>query len=123
MTEADSMNQLADKFFSAIERVDGKAIDEIYTPDAVVWHNYDNIPQSRADNMAMLARFPQMFQSFKYTDIRRSFYSGGFVQQHVARGTKTNGKHFDLFACMIITVRGNKIARIDEYFDSGQDPR
>jgi ketosteroid isomerase-like protein len=123
MTNAESIDRLANRFFTAVEEMDGRTLDEIYTADAVIWHNYDNFEQPRADNLAMLAQFSTMFKSFKYTDVRRRFFDHGFVQQHVARGVKANGKPFDLFACMVVTVRGDQIARIEEYFDSAQDPR
>jgi ketosteroid isomerase-like protein len=123
MTNAESIDRLANRFFTAVEEMDGKTLDEIYTSDAVIWHNYDNFEQLRDDNLAMLAQFSTMFKSFKYTDVRRRFFDHGFVQQHVARGVKANGKPFDLFACMVVTVRGDQIARIEEYFDSAQDPR
>lgn len=120
MTE---MNRLADEFFGAIERADVKKIDALYTRDAVVWHNYDNREQPRDENIAMLKEFPRMFKSFKYENMRRNFFKGGFVQQHVCRGVKASGEAFQVPNCMVITVRGNQIARIDDYFDSAQDAR
>jgi ketosteroid isomerase-like protein len=123
MTNAESIDRLASRFFAAVEAADAKTLDEIYTPDAVIWHNYDNYEQPRGDNLAMLAQFSTMFKSFKYTEVQRRFFDHGFVQQHVARGVKADGKPFDLFACMVVAIRGDKIARIDEYFDSAQDPR
>ncbi len=123
MPDFESMNRLAERFFDAIERADGKALDSIYTPDAVVWHNYDNIEQSRDDNIAMLMTFPQMFRTFKYDKIRRSFFEGGFVQQHVCAGVKSDGNAFAVPNCMVVSVRGGQIARVDDYFDSAQDAR
>ena len=123
MIDIESMQTLANRFFDAIERVDRQALEDSYTPDAVVWHNYDNVEQPRDENIAMLMNFPQFFKSFKYTDVRRSFFEGGFVQQHVCRGVKVNGEPFAVPNCMVITVRGGRIARIDDYFDSAQDAR
>ncbi len=123
MSENASVKQLADRFFAAIEQADGKALDSIYTPDAVIWHNYDDVEQSRDDNIAMLMNFPQVFKTFKYEKIRRSYFDGGFVQQHVCTGVKSNGQAFAVPNCMVVTVRGGQIARIDDYFDSAQDAR
>jgi len=120
---AESMERLANRFFSAIEAVDCEALDAIYTRDAVVWHNYDNVEQPRDENIAMLSKFPTMFKSFKYVNIRRAFFKDGFVQQHVVRGVKANGMPFEVPNCMVVTVRGEQIARIDDYFDSAQDAR
>ena len=123
MIDIESMQTLANRFFDAIERVDRQALEDSYTADAVVWHNYDNVEQPRDENIAMLMNFPQFFKSFKYTDVRRSFFEGGFVQQHVCRGVKVNGESFAVPNCMVVTVRGGRIARIDDYFDSAQDAR
>jgi ketosteroid isomerase-like protein len=113
---------VADRFFAAIERNDLAVIGEIYAPDATVWHNYDGIGQSRADNLAVLASFPMLFETFKYCDVQRRFFEGGLVQQHVLQGTTKAGAQFALYACMIISIRGEQIWRIEEYFDSAQVP-
>jgi uncharacterized protein len=123
MSEHETMNRLADRFFNAIERADSASLEAIYTKDAVVWHNYDDVEQSRDDNIAMLRKFPQMFKAFKYDKIRRAFFDGGFVQQHVCTGVKTNGQPFRVPNCMVVKVRDGQIARIDDYFDSAQDAR
>jgi ketosteroid isomerase-like protein len=117
------MNRIADRFFAAIERADADALESIYTADAVIWHNYDDREQPRDDNIAMLRKFPQMFKAFKYEKIRRSFFEGGFVQQHVCTGIKADGQAFAVPNCMVVTMRGAQIARIDDYFDSAQDAR
>ena len=117
------MEKIANRFFAAIEAADCKALDEIYTADAVVWHNYDNVEQPRDANIAMLAKFPDMFRSFRYANVRRKFFDGGFVQQHVCTGVKVSGEPFEVPNCMVVTVRGGQIARIDDYFDSAQDAR
>lgn len=121
--DTDSMKGLADRFVAAIENADRKLLDAIYTADAVVWHNYDDLEQSRDDNIAAISGYPKLFKSFAYANIRRAFFDGGFVQQHVARGVKASGQSFEVPVCMVVTVRGDRISRIDEYFDSAQDAR
>jgi ketosteroid isomerase-like protein len=121
--EREELDALANRFFAAIEAVDATTLDALYTPDAVVWHNYDNVEQPRADNIAMLASFPRMFREFRYAQIRRQFFPGGFVQQHVCRGVKVGGESFAVPNCMVVSVRGGRICRIDDYFDSAQDGR
>jgi ketosteroid isomerase-like protein len=120
---SDSMDRLADRFVNAIESADRQSLESIYAPDAVVWHNYNNLEQSRNDNIAAIAKHPQLFKSFQYANIRRAFFDGGFVQQHVARGIKAGGQAFEVPVCMVVTVRGDHISRVDEYFDSAHDAR
>jgi ketosteroid isomerase-like protein len=122
-TGVHSMRRLADRFVAAIETADVAALDAIYTKDAVVWHNYDRLEQARDRNIATIAMFPKLFESFTYADIRRNFFEHGFVQRHVASGIKMDGTAFRVPVCIVATVRGDQIARIDEYFDSRQDAR
>ncbi len=121
--ERDELDALASRFFAAIEAVDSGTLDALYTRAAVVWHNYDNVEQPRDDNIAMLASFPRMFREFRYADVRRQFFPGGFVQQHVCRGVKVSGESFAIPNCMVVSVRDGRICRIDDYFDSAQDGR
>jgi ketosteroid isomerase-like protein len=123
MTTREAMDSLANRFFAAIEAVDCRTLDSLYTRDAVVWHNYDMVEQPRDANIGMLSRFGSMFRWFKYVNVRREFFEGGFVQQHVCKGIKANGEPFEVPNCMVIIVRGGQIARIDDYFDSAQDAR
>jgi len=45
---------IAEKFFRAIEAGDVDAIRAIYAPDAVIWHNNDQLEQSVDDNLRVL---------------------------------------------------------------------
>ncbi len=123
MSDTDAIGRLADRFVTAVENSDVESLDGIYTADAVVWRNYDRRAQPRDENIAGISKFPKLFKAFKYTEIRRDFFSGGFVQQHVVCGIKAGGEAFRVPVCMVVTVSDGRIARIDEYFDSAQDAR
>ncbi len=123
MTDHKTVRQLADRFVAAVEAADAAALDAVYAPNAVVWRNYDRREQSRDENIATVVGFAQLFRSFKYAELRRHFFEGGFVQQLVASGVKASGEEFRVPVCQVITVRDNQITRIDEYFDSAQDAR
>lgn len=122
MSNSELMDRLASRFFGAIEQGDMAALAALYTPDAVIWHNSDNREQPQAENVAMLATLPEIFKSFAYKNVRRTFFDGGFVQQHDAQGATARGDSFNIHACMVVTVRQGKVARIDEYLDSAQLP-
>ena len=123
MSNDESMARLADRFVAAIEAADASALDAIYTTDAVIWRNYDRREQPRDANIAGIGAFPTLFKSFRYDSIRRQMFEGGFVQQHVCVGVKVDGTTFEVPVCMVVAVRGERIARVDEYFDSAQDAR
>ena len=111
--------ETADKLFTAIEAGDVDAIRAIYSADAKVWHNSDNIAQSVEENLAVLKWVTTHIKGLKYTEVRRQPTPTGFVQQHVLRG-QFGDKEIALPACIVATVEGGHITRIDEYLDSAQ---
>jgi uncharacterized protein len=113
---------IADDFFAAIEKGDIDAVREIYSPDAVVWHNNDEVEQSVDQNLVVLGWVCKNLEDRAYEDVRRTEHDGGFVQQHVLRFTK-DGERRGVPACIVATVAGGKITRIDEYLDSAHVAR
>ena len=78
---------VADEFFAAIERGDVATIERLYHPDAVIWHNHDQVEQRVAENLRVLGYLCRVLTDRRYDDIRRVVLDDGFVQQHVLRGT------------------------------------
>lgn len=115
----DQALQTADKLFHAIEAGDVEAIRNIYTAETKIWHNNDNIAQSVEQNLAVLKWVITNIKGLKYTEVRRQPTPSGFVQQHVLRG-RFKDKELALPACIVATVEGGKITRLDEYLDSAQ---
>lgn len=109
---------LANRLFTAIERGDVDAVAALYADDAVVWHNFDNIEQTRDINLVVLAWMTRNVEGLRYDDIRRRHFDGGFVQQHVLRGTTKSGGALEVPACLVVHVDGGRITRIDEYLDT-----
>lgn len=109
--------QTADKLFRAIENGDLDAIRNIYTPHTKIWHNNDGIAQSVEENLAVLKWVISNIKGVKYTEVRRQPTPTGFVQQHVLRG-RFKDKDIALPACIVATVDGGHITRLDEYLDS-----
>lgn len=119
--DARESMEVAERLFKAIERGDVGAVRGIYAPDAIVWHNFDGIEQSVDQNLAVLAWVVSNIAELSYTDVRRSPTTTGFVQQHVMRGRmKSSGREIALPACIVCTVKGGRITRLDEYLDSAQ---
>jgi ketosteroid isomerase-like protein len=110
---------LADKLFAAIEANDLEALRaDVYTPDIVVWHNNDNHEQLIDENLRVLAWLHRKVVAKRYEEVRRQPTANGFVEQHVLRGTAPDGTELDIHACLVVTVSGDRISRIDEYIDS-----
>ncbi len=122
MKSATDIDRLADALLRAVEASDWDALTNLYAADAVIWHATDRTERRPADNIAFLARMAGVFPSVRYEDVRRQTYPGGYVQQHVMRVVRSDGVEFTFPACFVVEVDGDRIARIDEYFDSKQLP-
>ncbi|MFI5909313.1 nuclear transport factor 2 family protein [Dactylosporangium sp. NPDC051541] len=110
---------LAARLVAAIDANDLDALrDEVYTPDIVVWHNDDQHEQRVDENLKVLNWLHRKVADKRYEEVVRHATPTGYVEQHVLRGTAPNGTELDIHACLVVTVRGGRIARIDEYLDS-----
>jgi ketosteroid isomerase-like protein len=113
------MRALAQRFFDAIEAGDIEAAGRCYAPDAVIWHNFDNLEQTREQNLAVLAGMPRRLCDCVYADRRVAVLAGGFVQQHVLHATrKFDGARLAMPAAIVCRVNDGRITRLDEYLDS-----
>lgn len=112
---------LLDRIMTAAEAGDASDLADIYTPDAVIWHNHDDREQTVEQNARMLTRLGTWVTGLHYTDRRVTAFETGAVQQHVLRGTRAStGEEIALHACVVITVTDGRISRLDEYLDSAQ---
>ena len=110
--------KLANDFLDAIERGDIETVQAIYAPDAVVWHNTDDIVQPVAGNLATLTNFIKYVPERRYTGRRIEVFDGGFVDKHVLKGKLVSGKEVSMAAVLVCKVVNGRITRLDEYFDS-----
>jgi len=116
----DEIAALADRFFNAIEAGDTTAVGACYADDAVIWHNTDDLANTKAENVATLTNFIRHIPERRYADRRVSVFPGGFVQQHKLIGKRRDGAEVTLTACIVCAVAGGQITRLDEYFDQAQ---
>lgn len=111
-------HDLADRLFAAIEMGDVDAVAALYADGAVIWHNFDGVEQSRDENLVVLNWMTLNVEGLRYEDIQRHAIEGGFVQQHVLRGTTNSGAALNVPSCLIVRVHEGRITRIDEYLDT-----
>jgi ketosteroid isomerase-like protein len=112
------VNDIADRLFAAIEKGDVDGVAALYTDDVVIWHNFDGISQPRDANLVVLAWMANNVDNLRYEEVQRHAIDGGFVQQHVLRGTTKKGAELEVPSCLIVRVDDGRIARIDEYLDT-----
>ena len=117
----DAMRALAKRFFDCVEAGDIDGLVACYAPDAKIWHNTDEQIQGPEDNKKTLAGMVTRILDRVYDNRRVEVFPGGFLQQHVLRGTrKHDGVRLALPACIFCQVEDGKITRLDEYFDSAR---
>lgn len=115
---AGSPTAIAKRLFAAIEAGDIAAVEKLYAPAIVIWHNYDGVEQSLSENLRTLRWLTRNATDLRYEEIRLQETPRGFVQQHVLRATGPGGVRLEIPACMVGTVNDGQITRIDEYLDS-----
>ena len=121
MAEENDIREMAQRFFDAIEAGDIETMQGSFTPDAEIWHNTDEQIQGPEDNRKTLAGMVTRILDRVYDDRRLEVFPGGFVQQHILRGTrKHDGERLALPACIVCAVKDGRITRLDEYFDSAR---
>jgi ketosteroid isomerase-like protein len=112
------VREVAEHLFAAIEAGDLEAVRDLYAPDAVIWHNTDGTEQTVEQNLRVLRWVVDHLADRRYEEVRRSATTTGFVQQHVLRCTRADGVRVEVPACLVVTVAGGRITRLEEYLDS-----
>lgn len=121
MSDDAEIRALAKRFFDCVEAGDIDGLVACYAPDAEIWHNTDEQIQGPEDNRKTLAGMVTRILDRVYDNRRVEVFAGGFVQQHVLRGTRSHdGVRVALPACIVCAVTDGKITRLDEYFDSAR---
>ncbi|WP_040492158.1 nuclear transport factor 2 family protein [Ilumatobacter nonamiensis] len=121
-TSTDPLD-VAERFFSAITSGDVEAIRGLYRSDAIVWHSYDGIEQTREENMRTLSWSIKNLGEMRYTQVRRTSTDDGFAQQHILCTTNRAGDPLRVPASLFVAVEDGLIVRLDEYIDSADVSR
>jgi ketosteroid isomerase-like protein len=114
------MAAFAKAFFDAIEAGDIETVRASYAPGVAIWHNTDEVENTRDENLAVLAGLVNRTKSRHYEKRRVNVFPGGFAQQHELRIIRPDGVELTLPACIICKVECGVIIRLDEYFDSAR---
>ena len=117
-TESAAVLELANRFVAAIEARDVETVRRCYAPQARIWHNVDGKVQSVDDNIKGVHWIHKVLTGVRYDVKQRTALPGGFLQEHVLRGTLPDGTAFAMPACVICKVEGGVITALDEYLDS-----
>jgi ketosteroid isomerase-like protein len=103
--------------FRAIEAADLDTLRTIYADDFVAWSNFDDATKDVDGTLVVLGWLCHKLADRRYEVSRRELIDGGFLQQHVLRGTAPDGSAIAMPACVVATVSEGRVVRIDEYLD------
>lgn len=120
MAGDNDMVAFAKAFFDAIEAGDIDTVRASYAPNVAIWHNTDELENTRDENLVVLSGLVKRTRSRHYEKRRVQVFPGGFVQQHELRIVRPDDVELTLPACIICRVDDGKIVRLDEYFDSAR---
>jgi ketosteroid isomerase-like protein len=110
---------LVDRLITSIEAGDIDGVRACYSPDVVVWANFDGEATDPAAALRVLAWRVGATSSRRYEVTRRIEIEGGALQQHVLHATVARtGKTFSMPACLVMRIDGDVIVHIDEYLDA-----
>ncbi len=118
LTEAE-MNELGDRLLAGILAADETVVRAAYSPDAKIWHNFDQREQTVDENLATLHDMHRRVTGLQYTEIQRFPSPGGFVQQHVLVGDAKHGP-LEMPAMIRFWAADGRITRLEEYLDTRQ---
>ena len=115
--ESDAL-AVVGRLITAIETGDLDGVRACYSPDVVVWANFDGKAKDLESSLRVLEWLVANTSERRYEVRRRIEIEGGVLQQHVLHGTvAATEKSFAMPACLVVTVKGDRISHIDEYLD------
>jgi ketosteroid isomerase-like protein len=118
---AQTIVDVADRLFAAIENSDVAAVDRLWSNDIAVWRVGARRDNAKARAMRVIDWFITATTERHYEILDRRLFDGGFVQQHILHAAGHAGQSISMRVCIVIRVGTNGlIDRIDEYFDPAE---
>jgi len=122
---AETIVDVADRLFTAIEKSDMAAVDRMWSDDIAVWRVGARQDDDKARALRVINWFITTTTERHYDILDRQLFgdgsgesTSGFVQQHILHATGHAGQSISLRVCIVIKVGADGlINRIDEYFD------
>ena len=121
MPTAETIVDVADRLFAAIEKSDVAAVDRLWGDDVAVWRTGARRDDDKGRALRVIDWFITTTLERRYEILDRRLFEDGFVQQHILHATGHAGQSISMRVCIVIRVGTNGlIDRIDEYFDPAE---
>ena len=127
-TTSETIVDVAERLFTAIEKSDLAAVDRLWSNDIAVWRVGARRDNDKARAMRVIDWFITATTERHYEVLDRQLFGcgsggsvSGFVQQHILHATGHAGQSISMRVCIVVRVGTNGlIDRIDEYFDPAE---
>ncbi len=124
-TSAETIVDVADRLFTAIENSDMAAVDRLWSDDIAVWRVGARRDDDKPRALRVIDWFITTTTERRYQILDRQLFDNGstrgFVQQHILHATGHAGQSISMRVCIVIKVGADGlINRIDEYFDPAE---
>ena len=121
-TTAETIVDVADRLFTAIENSDMAAVDRLWSDDIAVWRVRARRDNDKRRALRVIDWFITTTAERRYQILDRQLFDNGsirgFVQQHILHATGHAGQSISMRVCIVVKVGADGlINRIDEYFD------
>jgi ketosteroid isomerase-like protein len=109
---------IAAALHAALETGDTTALADRCAEDMVVWHNSDRTDLDKDAALERISAVTRVAYGVTVEVVRLAETDFGFVDQIVLRGTfRATGFRLELHNCLLVTVDGGRVERVDEYVD------
>jgi len=119
MSDDPVIQSVADKLARLVADGDIDGLRALYTPDARIWHNTDDREKTVEESLQFLGGLLGVTSKRWYSDVRLTPTPNGYVSQHYVAVVMTTGEEVRVPICMVVTLDGERVKRIDEYIESG----
>jgi ketosteroid isomerase-like protein len=105
-------------YADASRKGDVDALAALSEPDAVVWHNYDDVVVSAEQSRKTVRWLHRTMPDAAWEDVAVLPTPNGFVWQSIMTGTAPGGA-VRAHTCVVVTLSdAGKVARTEEYLDT-----
>src|ERR1700758_5827734 len=101
---AETIVDVADRLFAAIEKSDQAAVDRLWSDDIAVWRTGARRDDGKARALRVIDWFITTTVERRYEILDRRLFEGGFVQQHILHATGHAGLSISMRVCIVIRM-------------------
>jgi ketosteroid isomerase-like protein len=111
---------IARKFADASRTNDAARYAAMCAPDAVTWHNYDEVEVTVEQTVRTVAWLHRTVRDLAWTDVALHCTASGFVSQTILTGSAPGGE-LRAHSCVVVTLLDDGLViRVEEYLDTAQ---